>query len=438
MDVRPDHILLIQPRSRKFYARTFATGAVNSHPPIGLITLAAVLKRHGYEIRVIDMLVQDISRDAFRTQLLDFRPAVVGLSVLTETCRVAEGIAEEVKRHLACARVVFGGSFPTFEYETVLGNGNIDYVLRFEGEEGLLELMEHIRRPELIPLERIPGLAFRGRDGVCVNPPRRRCAGLDGLPFMERELVSPEAYTHRGTISGGRGCGYRCVFCSSASMFGAAKRVRSAEHLFAEVYYLHEKCGVKDFHFVDQSFTASPSRTDRFCRYLIRSDLAVRWRCMSHVDAVDRDLLALMVRAGCIEIEYGIESGDPSVLAGLGKRTTLARATEVIEWSAELGIKVICFFVLGHFSDTIETMERTIAFARTLRDRYGVEIIARMNTPFPGTFQYEHAEALGLEIHATDWDDFSYAEAIVSNASFSRDQLRSVYLTFLRRVEHHH
>lgn len=435
MAVRLGRILLIQPRSRKFVAQTFATGELNSYPPTGILTLASVLKCHGYEVRVMDMLVQKITKKQFEQILAEFQPDVVGINSLTETFRVAEQIAFEVKRQLERCRIVFGGVFPTFEYETVMENREVDYVIRFEGENGFLELLEHLSHPEQFHINRVAGLVYRDGDRLCCNPVRAASERLDAQPFVDREIVPISSYTHGGTIVSGRGCGYHCIFCSSASMFGAAARVRSAENLFAEVYYLNHKFGLKKFHFVDQAFTASRQRVKTFCRYLADSHLDIHWLCMSRIDTIERDLLERMKSAGCNEIEYGIESGDPEVLRKIGKGITLERASKVIEWSRGLGMTVTCFFILGHYADTPESMKRTIALAKRWIDQYGVEVIAHMNTPFPGTYQYEHASELGLGIHAEDWDDFTYADAIVSNDSFTVDQLRSSYFDFIKEVE---
>ena len=429
------HILLIQPRSKKFYSRSFETGEMNSHPPVGLLSLAGVLKWHGYRVRVLDLLVEKVTRDRFRQILHEFRPGVVGITVLTETCRAAETIASEVREEIDDCRIVFGGVFPSFEYESLLRNEAVDFVIRFEGEGSFLELLEYLRRPDLVPLEGVPGLAYRKNGAACENLVRRPPRRLDAQPFMDREVITLSSYTHKGTINAGRGCGYHCIFCSSAQMFGSAPRIRSAENLFAEVYYLYRNAGLRDFYFVDQSFTSSRERTRRFCHYVVEAGMEIRWRCLSHVNTISRDLLESMKAAGCREIEYGIESGDPAVLETLGKGITLEKAVEVIKLSRAAEIEVVCFFMVGHPADTLDSMKRTIEFARRLKDRYEVEIIARMNTPFPGTYQYEHADELGMTIHARDWDDYSYTEAIGSTGAFTRDQLRAVYFDFMKRIE---
>lgn len=427
-----NHILLIQPRSKKYYARSFDTGGINSHPAISMLALASVLKCHGYEVRLLDRLVQKFTQTQFSQLLSEFEPGVIGLSVLTETFPMAEKIAGEVKRQLKNCRVVFGGAFPSFEYQTVLQSRDVDFVIRFEGEDPLLELLMHLQQPDLLPLSQIPGLVYRQGDKICVNAARSRTKGLDALPLMDRDLLPPSLYTHGGTISSGRGCGYHCIFCSSAAMFGAAPRMRSAENVFAEIYYLNQHYGITQFHFVDQAFTASQQRTETLCRYVIESELDIQWRCMSRIDAVSRDLLKSMQAAGCTEIEYGVESGDPDVLKEIGKGITLEKILETIHFSRDLGLNVVCFFMIGHYADTRNTIENTIAFCQELKNRHGVDIIARMNTPFPGTYQYEHATDLGLQIHAESWEDYSYAEAIVSNAHFDKEQLRNYYYDLIK------
>jgi radical SAM superfamily enzyme YgiQ (UPF0313 family) len=429
------NILLIQPRTKKFYVRSFESGGQNSHPPVGLQVLAGSLRCHGHQVQILDMLLHKVSRTQFSDLLETFKPDLVGITVMTEYFSEADKIAAEVRKKLTNCWIVIGGAFASFEFETVMQNEAVDFVVRFEGEDTVLELLEHLQYPEFFRLNQIPGLVYRTADGLQVNPRRQPNKRLDAQPFPDREVLPPEGYTHGGTISSGRGCGYHCIFCSSSAVFGTAARMRTAENLFAEIYYLYKHFGIQEFYFVDQAFTASRRRTRALCNYLLVGKLDIRWRCLSRVDAVSPELLDLMVRAGCREIEFGVESGDPAVLEKIDKGITPEKILETIAIATKLGLKVVCFFMLGHHADTIDSMKRTIEFALNLVESYSVQVIPRINTPFPGTFQYEHAAELGLRIHADCWEDYSYVEPIISNSHFTQEQLRELYVDFVQRID---
>jgi len=429
------NILLLQPRTKKFYVRSFESGGENSHPPVGLQVLAGCLRCHGHQVRILDMLLQKVTKTQFTGLLEDFKPELVGITVLTEYFGEAQKLAAEIKKRLRTCRIVVGGAFASFEFETVMQNDAVDFVIRFEGEDTLLELLEHIRFPDFFSPDRIPGLVYRTADGLQVNPVRPRTKRFDAQPLQDREVLPPSWYTHSGTISSGRGCGYHCVFCSASTMFGTAARMRSAENLFAEIYYLYRHFSLKEFYFVDQAFTASERRTRAVCNFILASKLDIHWRCLSRVDAVSQELLALMVSAGCREIEFGVESGDPGVLDKIGKGITPEIIVETVNLATRLGLKVVCFFMLGHHADTIESIKRTIEFGLNLIKSYSVKVIPRINTPFPGTFQYEHAAQLGLQIHADCWEDYSYVEPIISSDNFTQEQLRQLYINFVQRIK---
>ena len=74
-----------------------------------------------------------------------------------------------------------------------------------------------------------------------------------------------------------------------------------------------------------------------------------------------------------------IGGGTPSLL----KAAQISEIIDTVQLSKDLGLNVTCFFMLGHYADTRESIENTIAFCQELKNRHGVDVIGRMNTPFP-------------------------------------------------------
>ena len=72
--------------------------------------------------------------------------------------------------------------------------------------------------------------------------------------------------------------------------------------------------------FLDMTFTQNTAWTEDLCRELIARKNRLRWLCQTRCDCVDRELLALMKRAGCCGVEFGIETYDDTGLDSLHKQ----------------------------------------------------------------------------------------------------------------------
>jgi radical SAM superfamily enzyme YgiQ (UPF0313 family) len=94
---------------------------------------------------------------------------------------------------------------------------------------------------------------------------------------------------------------------------------------------------------------------------MIEDKLDIRWQCLARVDRVTPELLQLMYRAGCREVHYGIESGNPEILQALGKEITHDQVRRAVAWTAQAGIMAKGYFMLGLPGDTEETMQLTIS-----------------------------------------------------------------------------
>jgi radical SAM superfamily enzyme YgiQ (UPF0313 family) len=92
-----------------------------------------------------------------------------------------------------------------------------------------------------------------------------------------------------------------------------------------------------------------------------------------------------MERAGCVGIQIGVESGDRRVLEEIRKAVTPEQVERVARWTSESGLAVACSLIIGHPSDTRETIRATIRLATRLQRRCGAEVMFSVFTPFPGT-----------------------------------------------------
>ncbi len=331
-------VFLIHVRDPQFYAVPAAGRAKNGNlrimgfPPIGIMSLCAVLKRAGHECVMFDQANPETPNQVILEQIRMRRPQLVGLSFLSTTSySYAKILARQIRAVDSKVKVAIGGVFATLNAPLVkLQCSEVDFVCRGDGEQLILDLVEQLDNPAAVA-----GLTW-ARDGQVVNNPDRAVErDLDQWPFPDREslaldfiesmpldvpaVLSMDRFT---TMQASRGCPRHCVFCDIPSFNQGKWRSRSHQHVLAEFNHLREH-GYGAVYFVDDHFLLQPKRIEAICKGLIDSGTTIHWGCEGRVDSVAEHLYPLMAKANCRTVMFGIESGSQKVLDRLEKEQTL-------------------------------------------------------------------------------------------------------------------
>jgi len=199
-------------------------------------------------------------------------------------------------------------------------------------------------------VEEVRGISYREGKEVRHNPEQPLLEDVDKFPFPARDLLPNEKYSAPfarhvpfGLILTARGCPFRCVYCATRGYYGNSWRARSVENVIAELKEMVERYRIRDIGFWDDTFTVNKKRVIEICRRIIGEKLKIGWICLARVDTVDPEILSWMKKAGCYQIQYGVESGDEEILRNLGKNTTVAQIKRAFQWSREAGIEVNLF-----------------------------------------------------------------------------------------------
>ncbi len=273
----------------------------------------------------------------------------------------------------------------------------------------------------------IPGVITRQGCGR----PRPSVAILEELPFPARDLLPNDRYRYplcgnrrMTTIISSRGCPYRCVFCDKG-IFGNKWRARSADNVLAEIDEVFHKYEVRYLVFYDDLFVLNRNRLYEICEGLIRRGYPLRWKAEGRVDLVNAEMLAMMRRAGCDTIAYGVESANPSGLEYLGKHITPKQIIQAFRDTRKMGIKTMGYFILGIPCETYEDALRTIRFAIKLKTDYAQFSVL---SPLPGTRLYEEAKANGWhrEINAQNVNDKDFRRSVIISDNWTEEQLVSI------------
>ena len=400
-------------------------------PPLHLGYLASVLLMQGFTVRIIDMRVAGIGLEGLGRLVQDDRPDIVGISCTTPSYLHGLAVAKRVKEIHSSAFVVMGGCHVTFMAQECLDESPyVDAVVRGEGELTFLELAQ--AREQHGSLQHIAGISHRDGDGSAVlhNPDRPFIADLDRLPMPARHLIPLHAYDQGGVIFTSRGCPHACIFCAASAMSGRRYRIRSAGRVVDEMEQLVRDHGFDHISILDDTFTALPRRlTLPICQEIERRGLRLTFDCESRADVATPELCDVLVHAGCVGIQFGIESGSQTVLDASHKGITLDQARNAVRWAKAAGIKsIICSFILGHVHDTVETIRETTCFWQELKEWGATQILFAPLTPFPGTDIYQRRTEYGLVIHETDWSKFNTYTPVMSTRYLSQNDLRGLYM----------
>lgn len=362
--------------------------------PIGLATIAAVLRKDGFPIVFLDPENQNMALADVVSRIETEKPGVVGVSCVSANFEISLQYFEAAKK--AGAFTLLGGNHASSGNPSDLLEKFpfIDFVLFGEADYTVLELCNFINSGRT-DYEKIHGLAYRKVDKVFVNGARPFINDLDKLPSPVWDLVDMTKYhvsdfmwRGKGAVPliTSRGCPGQCIFCATSQVNGRKFRAQSAERIVSDIEYLVKTYGVKYIVFVDDVFTIDKKRVQKFCELMIEKKFNIRWFCLARVNSVDIGLLNLMKKAGCNWIEYGVESGDTTVLRTIKKGITIEQAKTAFLMTHDAGIKTFGTFMFGHPGETKESVERTIQFAIELDpDIAQFSIVA----PLPGTELYE-------------------------------------------------
>ena len=387
-------ILLINPKSINKDALPI--------PPLGILSLAAFAKENGYHnIDVIDNNLKKFSNMHLILNIL--KCDVVGVTGTTPQYKDAQRIIKLAK--LCYKMVVCGGVHATSVPEDMLKIG-ADIVVSGEGENTFIEILEYMDKKR--SLESIDGISFIRDDKIITTKCRNLIKNIDLLPFPARDLIFMNEYGNKELkrfdgvythIMASRGCGMHCTFCVSPIMWQYG-RFMSAERIFFEMMHVYESYGIKNIHFQDDNFTALKDRIEILCHFIKKSGIDFKWSCQTRVTNVNKGILKTMKGAGCVQIEYGVESGDEKIIKNARKKYTKKQIKYAFKITRETGIKTYGFFIIGLPGENLFTWIKTLIFAKRLKMDSCVWTIL---VPFPKTAVSQCNEVTIIDNDYANW-----------------------------------
>jgi radical SAM superfamily enzyme YgiQ (UPF0313 family) len=346
--------------------------------PVGILSLAAVLEAKGLQPEVVDLnrvyysWLQGSNRaesdfcsfagDYFADRDFDF----FGFSTVCSSYPVTLRIAAEVKRAHPKSVVVLGGpQASVVDIATMRAFPSIDLVVRGEAEQTLPELVDALGGGQ--SLADVPGLTFRRQNEIVRNPAAPLVADLDALPFPAFHLFPDVRHCRHFPLELGRGCPFSCTFCSTNDFFRRNFRLKSPAQMIADMRRVRQTYGINSFELVHDMFTVDRKRVVAFCEALLEAkrrnpEDSFIWGCSARTDCVDEELIALMSRAGCRGIFFGIETGSRRMQKVIDKGLELNDSAERVRSCDKFKINTAVSLMAGFPDETMNDLRDTAAF----------------------------------------------------------------------------
>ena len=435
------NILLFHPRGYDNSAGQIKVGSVAVNlPPVGMLTIAAVLRDAGHQVSFIDAAhFYTVTNDVWARRIADAQPDLVGFSAITPAFHDAYDVCCRIKDLLPGVKTVFGGVHASWGRERLLRDyPRIDYLIAGEGEYSMRDLANGA------DLTTVAGLYWREGEAVRYGPEQSkdRLCVMDDLPFPAYDLA--EGFPHKynvamfsaprfpgANIISSRGCVYHCSYCDR-SVYHNSFRWNSAEYTFRQVKWLHETFGVRHVTFYDDLFTLNRARVSRLCELLRESKLRISFNCIVRVGHIPDDLIHELKAAGCWMVHVGVESGDQDILDAHKEGMTLDLLRRDIGRLHDAGLWVKGLFMMGFPGETAASIERTIEFAASLPLK-DANITAF--TPYPGAPIYSEIESLGaFDTGDANWNNLDCETFVFEpKGAPGKEELEKYYGKFLQR-----
>jgi len=401
----------------------------------GLAALSASLKAAGYE----DVHLLHLS-GRYRPVLLQqaverLRPDLVGFYTTHQQFRYVQQLLTLLPPGVFR---LLGGPHPTTVPDCLQPMACLDAICLGEGDHTIVELARALA--EKRDCQNISGLAWKNGATTVVNPTSPFIEDLDTLPDEDRDLFASvgTAYSgllnisYRNSFRIGRGCPYRCSFCSNAmqaaAQMGKFVRYRSLDRILSEIETVVRTYRPETLFFQDDTFMTNLPLLNEFCdRYASRFRLPFEF--LGRVDQVTEDLVARLHRAGARRVSFGIESGDePLRREVLRKPITNEQIIRAFAICRRHGLQVEAYLIIGFPGETPAAFRRTIKLMKQVRpDLYTLAVYL----PTPGTELYEMCRTQNLlryqnlPLHA-----IPRREVLLVLPNFSARAIRRFLLTF--------
>ena len=395
-----------------FFFPSFASTEATA--PLGILAVATPLMRAGYSVQLID---STITPNFKKRVLEEVRDAVcLAISLVTgPMIRETVEIARAVKLWKPDFPIVLGGWHPSLLPKQTLESPYIDIVVRGQGEDTLLEVVQHIEARASLDL--VPGIGFK-RDRRLHFTTERPLRPIVDLPPKAYHLADFDAYERScgrrwAMYISSLACPFNCSYCTNAGVYGRKWNALPPGQFVEETVDLTRRYGLEMLWVVDDNFLVDLDRARHIAEGLVRAEADFNWSIQATTNLTARltyEDLKLLRRSGLHQICQGVDSGSEKILKLMNK--TFQDFDSIYESAARClhaGIRPSFNIIFAYPGEGKKERRETIDFMMDVCRRFpGAEFWTNIFTPYPGSPIMERAQELGIQVPDSleGWADF--------------------------------
>lgn len=391
----------------------------NFMPHLWMFLLKA-LTPPGHEVLLVDGNAKPMNDDELVRYAQEQEIGLVGIGAMTRMVAKAYRVADALRA--AGVPVVMGGPHVTELPDEALGKDggprHADAVALGEADDTWPTIVEDAARGELkeiyAPVDETGKEQKPSMEAYPIVPwDTIDLDQFNWVPKIVSRLTerygSGVSYFNTIPMESGRGCPYGCEFCTVTGFFGDSIRFRSNDSVVQELLMLKRRAerdrGKISIFFIDDNFAINIKRTKSLLRDIIAAEAQLPWIAQISANLLrDEELVDLMAEAGCKWVFIGMESIDPTNLAGVNKSFNKPdEYPAVLNRLAERNIYAITSFIFGLDNDTPGVAERTLQQIEQWPP--GMPVFSPL-VPLPGTPTYKKLGAEGRLTRPKHWMNF--------------------------------
>lgn len=402
-----------------------------AHFPLGLGYIASALRSIGYEVKIYEQNIYHYPESHLTDYLNHNHFDAVGIGgcggyyQYRKIKKIAQAVSEAKDKPFFW----MGGHLPSPEPEYFLRNfAGVDAVVIGEGEETCKEMLEALRNKD--DFRNVKGMAYIDENNQYAENPRRPLIqDIDAIPYPEWDLFTMEHHVllQRPNSSrsdrclqmlSGRGCPFRCNFCYRMD---SGFRPRSTQSIMAEIEEIQARYHVNYISFDDELLMSSVARTKEVAQAIIDNHFNIKFCCQGRLNyaSKDKEMLQLLKEAGCVFINYGIESMDNGALVRMHKDLNTEMILAGIENTLNAGISPGLNMIFGNLDEDMESLKKDVDFLLKYDDGAQIRTI-RPVTPYPGTELYHIAIERGLIKDIEDFYENKHTNSDLLTCNFTK------------------
>ncbi|MBN2407440.1 MAG: B12-binding domain-containing radical SAM protein [Elusimicrobia bacterium] len=427
-------------------------------PSIGVAYISAYLREKGYDIEVWDLNTEvygindgddgywareDNARrfisgngslfESWAERAAASGADIIGFNVWSTSRLQSLHLADKIKEKSAGTLIVFGGPETSLADRLFVDEKAVDILVKGEGERALEEIAVQFGKNGRV--DSVKGCMIRKGHSMADFGECAQVPDIDRLPVPDFSDFSPEKYLFRGhvPISFSRGCRWRCAFCTVENCW-QGYRSRSPAGIYSEMKLRLRELPVKQFVNCDPALNQDPVQLSELCDMIIKDGLDIRWDGMAQIAPhMEPGLLGRMKKAGCVLLNYGVESGSASVLGKMGKRYSPDTAKKVIEDTHRAGIDVVLNFIVGFPGETENDFSDTLEFVKSVRARVLNIAYGHPCLVVPYNRLYTRPEKYGIVFD--EEDSYNWKTLDGSNNARLREERAGIFDSLLKNLD---